>query len=203
MKIIAHRTASGAYPPNSIESLLFLVEHGILAVEFDVCKSASGRLVVAHPGLIAKGKLESACLLMDFLQTCSSLGVDAFIDVKFTDRRFNHSFLSSVMQAIFRAGMEKRSVLVSGSKKILSQFRGIIRIGHITPEARPEFFCLYDTLLVPMAKVQDNIMALDQWKAKLVVTEVDISNIPIVRMFNPYALMTDNAIEIQALFKTD
>ncbi|MGD0780296.1 MAG: glycerophosphodiester phosphodiesterase [Dehalococcoidales bacterium] len=202
MKIIAHRTISAEYPPNSIESLLFLVEHGILAVEFDVCKSAGGRLVVAHPGIIAKEKLESACLLTDFLQACNSLGVDVFIDVKFTDRKFDLSFLNSVMQAVFKARMERHSVIVSNSKKALSQFRGIIRIGYITPEVRPEFFCLYDVLLIPMVKVQDDIMALDQWRAKLVITEVGISNLSIMRMFHPYALMTDNAVEIQALINT-
>lgn len=201
MKIIAHGTTSEVYPPNSIESLLFLVGHGIRAVEFDVCKISGGRLVVAHPGLIEKEKLESASSFIDFLRVCSSISVNVFIDVKFTHLRFDRSFLNSVMETILEVGMEKRSVIISWSEKALSLFRGRIATGHITSEIKSESYCLYDMLLVPITKFQGNVILSERWKRKLVATEVDISNVQLVQKFSPYAIMTNHAIQLQALIK--
>lgn len=197
MKVIAHKTTSGVYPPNSIHSLLFLVRHGISAVEFDVCRARDGRLVVAHPGLMKTKMLRTASGFLDFLEVCNSASVDVFVDVKFTDWRFDEAFLDSIMNTIFDVDMYERSVIISRSEKVLSRFRDNIATGFIISDTKSELLHNYDMLLVPIQKLSDDIVALHRWEGKLVATKVDISNVKLAQESNLYAIMTNYAIEVQ------
>lgn len=177
---------------------MFLVGHGISAVEFDVCSTKNGSLVVAHPGLTNGEVLESATSFADFLKVCSSNRVDVFVDVKFTDLKFDISFLNSVKKKIFEAGIDKQSVIISRSEKVLLQFKDAISTGYITSEIGSELFYPWDMLLSPITNLQKNFIPSGHQKWKLIITDVDIANVKLVQRFNPYAVMTDFAVRIQA-----
>jgi glycerophosphoryl diester phosphodiesterase len=197
LKIIAHRTTSGVYPPNSIESLLFLAERGIRAVEVDICKS-NGKIVAAHPGLVKEAALAASSLFADFLKVCKSMDIEVFVDIKFTDFKLNHLFLKSVGEIISDIGMVKQSVVISRAGSVLSQYRGKIAIGYITTKINPEFLQFYDALLVPLENFRDSVIPL-KWRKKIVATGVDTSNVELLRKFNLCAIMTEYPIEIQTL----
>lgn len=201
MKIIAHRTTSGLYPPNSIQSLLFLVDHGVSAIEFDVCKSSNGKNVVAHPGLIERGMLDVSTPLKDFLGLCYSKCLDVFVDIKFTDLKFDRSFLRSVMETILEVGIGKQTVVISRSGKVLAQFKDTVATGCIMSEIKPESSCPWDLLLIPIITFQEYVDTLGNDTSRLVVTDVDKSNFEVTRGHNLFAMMTNNAIELQALMR--
>lgn len=177
------------------------MERGISAVEFDICSTRDGSHVVAHPGLVSEEVLESATSFADFLEICHSKGVEAFVDVKFTDLRFDISFLNSVKKTLFEARMDKRSVIISRSEKVLLQFRDAVSTGYITSEIESELSYPWDMLLTPIANLQRAFIPLSFQKWKLIATEVDTSNIESVQKFNPYAVMTNYAVEIQAWYR--
>lgn len=203
LKIISHRTTSKLYPPNSIESLLYLKKKGISAVEFDVCNTRQGKSVVAHPGFMSEEKIVSSTSFETFVEVCNSNQVEVFIDIKFIDFKFDSSFLDLVKEKIFNSGMDKHSVIISRSKEILIEFKGILPTGCITPKIEAEPFSKWDMLLCPIITIDEDTVLSRLEKQRLVATEVDISNIRLVKELKPYAIMTDYAIEVQELMREE
>ncbi len=123
------------------------------------------------------------------------------MDVKFTDSKFDLLFLNSLKKAIFNARLDVQAVIISSSKKVLLEFDLDFSTGYVTSEIKSELFYPWDMLLSPIMSLQKDSIPSKHRKWKLIATEVDTANIRLVQKFNPYAVMTDCALGIQAWMK--
>lgn len=147
-KTIAHRGFSSQAPENTLAAFDLAARSGTWGIETDVCRTRDGEYICMHDGSmdrmtniggavaaltfsqisgavidsgfgIASYPNEKVPTLREYLELCSQYGINAVLDLKFTDP----SYLDDMVQIVKDTGMEGASIALTSKPALMRRIR--------------------------------------------------------------------------------
>lgn len=147
-KIIAHRGFSSAAPENSLAAFELAAQSGTWGIETDVWRTSDGEYICMHDSsmdrmtniggtisALTSTQISNAVIdsgfgiasypnqkvptLQEYLALCHQYGINAVLDIKFTDE----SYLDDMVEIVRDSGMEGASIALTSKPSLLRRIR--------------------------------------------------------------------------------
>ena len=196
--IIAHKSMTSTYGPNTIESMELLHINGIDYFEIDVSSDEKGNPVVVNPNDM-RGRQGQIYLTFESIARWSKhRRVNLYIDIKYYKR--NPELLQKVFSVIVKEGIIDHVTIISYDMEPLrdakSQFQ--INTGHIINDEFDKTYCDADFLIIPFDVVKAKGLKIQE--LKIVISKVN--SISAYRELTKQAVqyvITDHPILLQSI----